>query len=258
VTVGRGQIHSANTESVTFAAGSCEVSPEFHPYPFELNESHSDKGLLYRESFSNAGSGWPNREGSRYVAGGYELSNAELSKVESTLERTNPQLGGDSFTAQRDVLVAYGPWWKDFHVSAVVDVVTTMNPISPSALHAGPLGQDSPAAGLVFRLTGDGYYAALLSGNRQRKELSVKLVKRHHGSTVETEIVPWSRIDVTQGSRSGIKLAVEAIGSQITIIVDEKEVKRIQDSSFTQGYVGFVISGAERAVFRDLIVEELR
>ena len=258
VTVRRG-VGSGSTalEAVNFVAGTCQVSPQLHPYPYEPRVSHDGKGIVYRETFSDLRSGWPNREGSRYAAGGYELSGIEGTKLHLNPAQPNRQPGGYSETVveQRDVLAAYGPWWDDFRVSAVVDPVMGSSDNVDSE-NSQSFEKDRPSAGLVFRLSAGGYYAALLSTNRDRKEWWLKLVTRRYEIFTETVIVPWSKVTVPQLSRSGTKLAVETAGSLITIFVDDQEVKRVQDDAFTQGYVGFVLSGAERATFRDLIVEQ--
>jgi Ca-activated chloride channel family protein len=262
VTVRRGVgSNSAAASPVNFVGESCGVSPELHPYPYESRVSHDDKGIItYHETFSDTHTGWPNHEGSRYAEGGYELSSVASTKVEQVPGR-NARQPGTFFvtdTGQRDVLAAYGPWWGDFRVSAIVDPVIDLNRVKPAPPNARSSEIDRPSAGLVFRLGVDGYYAALLSGVQGQKEWWLKIVKRQYGDSPETEIAPWSLIDVPKKGRGGLKLAVETVGTEITVFVDDQEVKRAQDTSLGEGYVGFVISGAERAVFRDLVVEEVQ
>jgi Ca-activated chloride channel family protein len=257
VTVQQGVAsNGAPSQAVHFVEGTCDISPRFHPYPYESRVSQGDKGIVYHETFSDPRTGWPIHEGSRYTAGGYELSGIEGTKLHLNPSLPNRQPGGYSeiVTEERDVLAAYGPWWDDFRVSAVVDPVMGSSENVDSA-NSQSFEKGRPAAGLVFRLGASGYYAALLSGNRDHGDLWLKLVTRRHEKFSEKVIVPWMKIDDPQRSRNGINLAVEAAGSQITIFVDGKEAMRVQDSTFAQGYVGFVLSGAERAIFRDLSVE---
>ena len=49
---------------------------------------------------------------------------------------------------------------------------------------------------------------------------------------------------------------MDAIGSQISVFVNGQTLKTVQDDTYDEGYVGFVISGPGRAVFTDLVVEQ--
>ena len=247
---------SGAQESVKFVEGTCTVSPEAHPYPYESKVMLDNKRKIYRENFSNSRSGWPNREGSRYTQGGYELSNLEASKI-PPIQGMSAPLAGSSVSVQQNVVAAYGPWWTDFHASVIVNASLAMNLTPAHSVDSRSLAQDRPAAGLVFRLSQQGYYALLLSGNRGNKEFWLKLVKREYQSNLQSEIVPWTRVDVPNDSDDGIKLSVESIGSMFILFVNDQSVKRVRDDTFQQGYVGFVISGAGRAIFRDLAVEEI-
>ena len=60
-------------DSVHFVEGSCTVSPEAHPYPYDSHVNRDHGRIAYRENFSDPRSGWPNRPDSRYVSGGYEF-----------------------------------------------------------------------------------------------------------------------------------------------------------------------------------------
>jgi hypothetical protein len=55
---------------------------------------------------------------------------------------------------------------------------------------------------------------------------------------------------------SATELSVKAIGKQISISADGQQVGSVQDNTYDQGYVGFVISGPGRAIFTNLVVEQ--
>ena len=185
------------------------------------------------------------------------MTSGELTQIEAVPGSGNSQMEGYWITGERDLVAAYGPWWDDFRVSAVVDSTVPVNRNSAHAVNSQSRDRDRPAAGLVFRLTGYGYYAAFLSGNRKGKDLSLRLVKVEYGDKSEEEIIPWSPIDVPQGPQNGLRLTVQTAGNQINIFVNDQEVESVRDNAFEQGYVGFIVSGAERAIFRDLVVEQV-
>ena len=56
------------SETVHFAEGTCLVSPELHPYPYESHVTGGPK-ITYRDDFSDQHSGWPQHENSHYVSG---------------------------------------------------------------------------------------------------------------------------------------------------------------------------------------------
>jgi hypothetical protein len=51
---------------------------------------------------------------------------------------------------------------------------------------------------------------------------------------------------------------VECQGDRITLFVNDQEIEKAQDDTFSDGYVGFVLFLNGSAVFRDLLVDELR
>ena len=236
-----------------FFGGTCEISRKIHPYPYESKVAESKEGISYREDFSDARSGWPNREGSRYIASGYELSNTEPSKIDN-LGGSNPLLGGFSFTVQKNVVAAYGPWWTDFRASAVVDQLQAKRSASSETIDPKSINPGSAAAGLVFRLNDRGYYALLLTSARGTKDLSFKVEKWEYQSSEPTEIISWTPVHLPESPESGMKIAVECVGSQITVFLNGREVERLKDDSYSQGYVGFILSGTGRSKFRDLVV----
>jgi len=236
-----------------FAEGSCEISRKAHPYPYESKVTETKEGISYHEEFSDVRSGWPNREGSRYTASGYELSNTGPSKID-TLERSNPFFGGLSFMVQQNVVAAYGPWWTDFHASAVVDEVLSKNSAFPSTADPKSINADRAAAGFVFRLNDKGYYALLLTDARRAKDLRFKVEKWEYRSSEQSEIISWTPVHLSETPESGVKIAVQCVGSQITVVLNGQQVGRAKDDSYDQGYVGFILSGMGRVKFRDLVV----
>ncbi len=239
------------TEFVHFDNGTCTVSPEFHPYPYESKLTQGPDGMIYREDFSSPQSGWPIHEDSHYVRGGYELSNPkmEIAGPVPAMMMSGSRTGeGHPEIFRENVVAAYGPWWHDFRASVNMNAVLGSRHLPHKA---------APAAGLLFRMSPQGYYALLVRGATEAKEISVELVKRDTVGDLyrQTQLVPWTTI-LAAPSVSSSELSVQAIGNQISLYANGREVKCLQDDSFTQGLVGFVISGPGRAIFRNLVVEQ--
>lgn len=248
-------------ESVHFVNGTCQVSPERHPYPYESKLTRNDGHLLYREDFSDRGSGWPKRENSRYVKEGYELSANAQMVTRGSVPTLSRRLGAGTplqeIQVPEDVIAANGPWWTDFRASVLMDV-----PVVAPEFFQNPAAPDHnpPAAGLVFRLNQDGYYALLLSGTGDWKDLSFRLVKKDYASVSDAEIVPLTPVaDFPRSSRSsrGVKISVENMGDKITLFFNGRPVKSVRDESHSGGYLGFIATGRAGATFHDLVVQEL-
>lgn len=238
---------------VRFDPGTCTVSAKFQPYPYESKLTKGPDGMIYREDFSSPSSGWPNRADSHYVRDGYELSNP---KMELTGPIPSPMALGSGMEAagpvafREDVVAAYGPWWTDLRAS--VDMNASLG-----TLHV-PYKRTA-SAGLVFRMNPQGYYALLVRGAAKKDEISMALVRRNFEGDIyrQTQIVPWMEVPASPvRSKTQMKLSVEDMGDRITVFVDGREVKSVRDDSFTQGLVGFVISGPGRVTFRNLVVEQ--
>jgi len=233
-------------EPVHFSATGCAVSAKDHPYPWESRTSLSSANTrIYREDFTDPRSGWPNRVGksdpsrknqpestssSRYVAGGYELSWARTP-------------GAPPRRGLEGAIAAYGPWWKNFRASAVIESTKSINSFES-------------AAGMVFDVAGPGYYALLLAGNGNK--LAYTLIRRHW-SGAGADIIPWTFITSNRidPAAKGHKLAVESNRGQIILRVDDLELDRVKEDEFDGGTVGFGTFGGGRTIVRDLVVEEL-
>jgi Ca-activated chloride channel homolog len=237
-------------ETVQFVARTCSISPERHPYPFESKLIAGPTGTIYHEDFLNPRSGWPNRPNSLYGGGRYEMTTAGSPIVSAAAVRgANPN--------QQDVVAAYGPWWQNFRASVVVDP-NTEESYSPARYFNSSAPLPSPSsAGLVFRLNDEGYYALLVRTQRKGGESSFEILKRQYGASAPIEVVRWTRFRVPQTHAPAMKISVECRGSQITVFVNDQEVGRAQDPSYAQGYAGLIVSGDTRAIFRELVVEEI-
>lgn len=245
----RGFIDSEADASrfVHFDPLACVVSPKFHPYPYEARVTDGPDGSVYHEDFSDPHTGWPDHPNSHYISGGYQLSNASV-------------FAKGAEQATRDVIAAYGPWWINFRASVTLKALPAPQVADPER---GP-GWQAPdatpsAAGLVFRMSSKGYYALLVSGTVSKNRLSVELVRRdflpgEQRDYSETKIVPWTITGLLQNSET--TLSVEAREDQISIVVDGHEVKTVQDPTYDQGFVGFIVSGPEQATFKNLVVEQ--
>ncbi|HEY6372606.1 MAG TPA: VWA domain-containing protein [Candidatus Sulfotelmatobacter sp.] len=243
---------------VEFDRETCRVSAKAHPYLYESRLTEDGDTFDYHEDFSDPLTGWPNRRGSRYIAGGYELS-YQLPK---------PKNGGlliDASPVGIGALAAYGPWWDDFRASAYVDAgwAKMRPPTGTPSLKSKDI-LDVSSAGLVFRLNDSGYYAFLLSTSPQAyktDQLSFKLVSKTFRGTSEQPIIPWTPLSpeqVQQGMATGIKLTVEGRGDQIVLFVGDQQVGSVSDMTYPSGYIGFVSQGTGRVVFRNLDVRGTR
>jgi Ca-activated chloride channel homolog len=244
------------SESVHFDPATCHVSPEFHRLPFESRLTTGPNGMTYREDFTDPHSGWPNHRFSRYISGGYELSNPKAwAKNASQLLASSALPDTDSLilTFQQNVIAAYGPWWNDLRASVNVNAV--LQPLSRQGAKNSPRKQ-YPAAGLLFRMNPGGYYALLVSDHVVKKKWSAELVRRElrGESYSETDLIPWTTLP--EDLSSDIELSVEAVGSRISIFVSGREIGSVHDDSYYQGLVGIVISGPGHATFKNLLVEQ--
>ncbi|MGB7667214.1 MAG: hypothetical protein WBL66_08150, partial [Candidatus Acidiferrales bacterium] len=61
---------------------------------------------------------------------------------------------------------------------------------------------------------------------------------------------------VDEPSTSIANISVKAVGGQISIYVDGLEIQTVEDDTYKQGLVGFVISGPGQATFKNLVVEQ--
>jgi VWFA-related protein len=242
---------NASAESVCFIEGTCTISEGRHPYPFEPKLTEGTNGMVYREDFLNPRSGWPNRPNSLYAAGRYEITNPPPPTI-STASQAAP------IHVRQNVIAAYGPWWQNFRASVVVESRTAESYSLSHTFNTEPPLAGPSSAGLVFRLNDEGYYSLLLSSIQKSGEASFTMLRSQYRSNSPVEIIRTTRIHVPRTDVRGMKISVECVGSQITVFVNDQEVGRVQDSSFSQGYAGLIASGYTRADFRDLVVEEIR
>ena len=222
------------TEGVHFAATACEVSPQYHPYPWGSRvKSASGSPMVYHEDFSDPRSGWPNRAyesmhaSAHYISGGYDVAR---HCIRCTF--TGPSVPGIVAAAADTLLAAYGPWWDNFRASASLEAYWD---------------DSGTGVGLVFDVREEGYYAFLL-GTRNTFEL---LKGSWNGR--RKEIIPLTPLGFSR--RRVSRLTVDRNGPQIKLWVDDKPVGNIQDSSFNQGLVGFGVFGSGHAMVYDLLVE---
>ncbi len=246
------------SQFVHFDQATCTVSPKFHPYPYEADVTYGPGGMIYRDNFSNRHSGWPIHEDSHYVSDGYELSNSPVLSTMGGSSRYETAPAETPLAFREKVVAAYGPWWTDFQASIGVKVV----PAAQLKVARSPFPYAArPAAGLLFRMNPKGYYALLLSGIVKKKKLSVALVRRDFLSNyldyyTETDIIPWTTVENVSASAPAAELSVQDLKDQISIFVDGQGIKTVHDGRYSQGWVGFVISGPGQATFTNLVVEQ--
>lgn len=252
----------ANPDSsniVHFLKSTCTVSPELHPYPYESHLTNRPSGMVYRDDFSDRNSGWPEHPDSHYVSGGYELSTfvrqRQYGREQAGSAINWPGASAKEWTYRDNVIAAYGPSWHDFRVSAKMEAVFNRPPDIDKYHFSHSV---HPAAGLVFRMNEEGYYALLVSPSaaEYKRELAFEVVAMtfQGDSFAQSVIVPWTTVN--WASPTEAQLAVQDMADQITIFVDGQQVGAARDDRFTNGYVGFTVSAPARATFSDLEVEQ--
>lgn len=256
-------------DSVRYLPGTCTVSPAAYPYAYEARISGKPQHEIYRDDFSDPHSGWPNHPESHYVAGGYLLSTVEHASKEAgapapgllpgasmggALAPASPNSASQASSYRQNVIAAYGPAWADFRVSAKVKAEYE----PPLQWNAYPKFSRAvrSAAGLVFRINRNGYYALLVSpAAEDQRMLAFELVARTFvgDSYAESVILPWKTIP--RDSPLEAQLSVQAIGDRITLFIDGQQVGTARDDRFDNGYAGFIVSAPAHAKFSDLLLE---
>jgi Ca-activated chloride channel family protein len=212
-----------------FSVDACAISPQEHPYPYESKIAHSEGGLVYHEDFMDPRSGWPLNESLWYGSGEYHI-----------VRKDPVQLLGEGSVC------AYGPWWSDGQFSVSVKLSKPSN-------HAGWI--TSPGAGLVFRLNDRGYYALLIG---LAPGVHAKLVAKRFNVPQAVDLMPWTKVDDRRsaGPSEWNRLGVECHGDLVILSVNNREIGRLRDARFEDGYVGMTLFGPGHAVFRDLMAED--
>lgn len=211
-----------------FTMNTCAISPQEHPYPYESKLTREGDRLVYHEDFADPRSGWPFNDSSWYGSNEYHIV------------RSGPvDLLGEGLVR------AYGPWWIDVRASVSV---------KPPAVTAVEGWTTSPAAGLVFRLNDQGYYALLISA---APGLHAKLIAKRFNASRAIDLMPWTRVDEMRpiGATQWDRLQIECRGEVIVLYVNGREIGKVRDDSFPDGYVGMTVFGPGHAVFRDLVAE---
>lgn len=230
------------------------------PYPYESKVSAKNGCTVYHEDFQNTSSGWPNKKGYHYKAGTYEIVNVKMRP--GTIETFDDALGqttrvlrgplGDANADDippEDVLVSNGPSFGDLNASVSVQ------------WKAGEgRGEQAAAPGLVFRLDNRGYYAVLLSRQAlMSARLAFKLVEKFHSEPRTRDLLPWTELPLSDQflGKDEQRISVQCRGAAITISVQDTPVAEFEDNEFKNGLMGLILFGDGRAVFRDLVVEEV-
>ena len=278
VTARRGLGPDEDAEPVHFVAGSCAVSRQDHPYPWEPRLTVNPSGLTeWRDDFTDIHSGWPTRPDDhsferaafRYIPHGYEITFHKPSHMSAAAP-----LKGD--------VVAYGPVWGDFRASVLVESDWDLPVTADSAwqIEFRP-GVYRIAAGMVFHMGPEGYYAFLLTGapthraklkSAEKQHMRFALLRRTWGGQ-QTELIPWTDIPPPEAPFGVLpppvprehKIAAEDKGGEIALFVDDREVglqeknfttiRRAKDTTYGDGLTGFALFGDGSALYHDLIVE---
>ena len=221
------------------------------PYPYESKISMNHGLTVYHDDFQNQASGWPSKKHFRYRTKAYEINSARQEQTDYSTYNSSPYAlngvvaAGDGGPA-KGVLVANGPQFGDFKASLSVEV----EPAAGST-------DTTTAAGLVFRLNDLGYYAVVVS-RVSSGSIAFKLVKKYHLEDRTRDLLSWRTVSLPHempGNQETI--AVQCQGAVISILVAGIPAAKFEDNTFEGGVLGMVWEGSGRAVFRDLLAEEL-
>jgi len=235
----RGSIGSESSlGEVHFTSTGCAVSPKDHPYPWESRvRSPAGQPLIYDEDFSDRRSGWPNHTDevadAGYIADGYEL-------VRRPAKNSVTSIAGLIATPP-DKIVAYGPWWEDFRLSAKIECHWR--------------SADS-AAGVIFDLNDEGYYGFLLDKPATGGQMAFELVA---GSMSGGRFVIIPRTPVSEVDSPGKihTLTVERKGDSISLALDRQRVGSVKDATFSNGIAGVSVFKESRLVIHELRIEAI-
>ena len=132
---------SFGESNIRFDTSECGISRTQHPYPYERRVAAENGRLLFREDFSDPGTGWPVRDSSWYGSGEYHIERTRSNQEEGEM-----------------TLSANGPSWEDIEASVSVRLIDAGLSQWSNAFSPAP-----PGAGLVVRLNERGCYALLNS-----------------------------------------------------------------------------------------------
>ena len=238
-------------------SAGCE-NEKLKPYPYESKVAAKNGCTVYQEDFQNIASGWPTKKGYHYKAGTYEIVNAKQhpdANFAFDYDRSSWGAAAAGTRTLQDtegippggVLVANGPLFtRDLNVSVTVEWKS-----------GGAGGDMATVPGLVFRLNNRGYYAVLVSRDASEShDIAFQLVKKYHSESVPRDLFPWKDIPLSKRARQE-KISVQCRGPVITIIFQEAPVAKFEDDEFKEGQVGMILYGLGRAVFSDLLAEEV-
>jgi Ca-activated chloride channel homolog len=198
--------------------------------PYEIKTERHGKQVIFREDFSDAASGWPQKPGFFLKEGQYHL------------KQLRPKALNEGHVA------ANGPWWTDFEASVLVE------------FQPGPdVYSIPPAAGLVFRINERGYYALVISRPAGFAKVYYKLVKKFHLAAAH-DLLFWEQ-ELLSRPESGKpfqhKLGVICRGNLIQLNVNGVRVRELHDDSFSDGLAGVMLFGVGHAVFDDLVAQSI-
>ena len=223
---------------VHFTATGCAVSPRDHPYTWESRVlSREGMPMTYHEDFSDRRSGWPNHasevSNAQYIAGGYEL-------LRHPSEGTATAVPG-LIATPADTIVAYGPWWGDFRLSAKIEFNWS--------------AADS-AAGVVFDLNEAGYYSFLLDRPGKKGQMAFELVA---GSAAGARSVIIPRTPVAEFESPGKTHTLEVVrkGDSISLALDNRHLGNVRDATYPIGLAGVSVFKASRLVIHELHIEAI-
>ena len=243
-------------------SAGCE-NEKLKPYPYESKVTTKNGCTVYHEDFQDVSSGWPNKKGYHYKSGGYEMVNGKLppgtvetfddplgGQTTRVLRRPVDRVGGEDIPRER-LLVANGPSFGDLNAS-----VSVQWEFGPRKIY------EAAVPGLVFHLDNRGFYAVLVRRDRLSAGRAFKLVEKYHAERITRDLLPWTELPHSDEflGKNRLKISVQCRGPLITISVQDTPVAKFEDeeSDFKQGIVGMAMFGEGSAIFRDLLVEEVR
>ncbi|NOT64373.1 MAG: VWA domain-containing protein [Acidobacteria bacterium] len=195
--------------------------------PGELAEAATEPPPLYRETFDQAGTHWPQTATSIIVKGKYRVND----KV---------------------VLPALPYQYSDFEATFSVNFLT---PPERSRLDSGqirnPTSDVFSVAGMSFRMNETGYYQLSVSAAPNPEIGMYRLTKVAGGR--EIVLISWRR---DSAIRVASQFKLKCVGEKIEIYANAMKLNEIKDATHRAGKVGLVFNGGT-AEFDNLSIKRL-
>lgn len=232
----RGYALSATGNNDAQAAGASARSE--NPLARLANESKPRASLsapeqpgpeIYRETFDDPSTGWPNTEKSFYQKGRYHVLGQRVVPVANYV-------------------------YRDFEASVSVEMLT--GPENAGERSFGGLAGVTdvgtlPSVGFSFRVNPEGYYTFLIAPTPTGQYGFYTLTKVAAGQ--QTTLISWKR---DQAIRFRNRLTVRCRGPQIELAINGLRVMELRDAAHRTGSLSLTLASGH-AVFDDVLIKRI-